>query len=107
MDTKFSFSAPFYIESYQAGHADGGGISTRGEFGKCQIVLLFTWGWGVGGNARILRAFLTAFPLQVSLENGHPAVFSANGSHGVWAEEGFELTISMFMNQYLRINDFI
>ena len=25
---------------------------------------------------------------QVSLEAGHPAVFSANGSHGVWAQEG-------------------
>jgi len=24
----------------------------------------------------------------VNLESGHPAVFSANGSHGVWAQEG-------------------
>jgi len=28
------------------------------------------------------------YPQEVSLEAGHPAVFSANGSHGVWAQEG-------------------
>jgi len=28
------------------------------------------------------------YPQELLLEDGHPAVFSANGSHGVWAEEG-------------------
>eukprot|EP00092_Neocalanus_flemingeri_P017694 GFUD01019140.1.p1 GENE.GFUD01019140.1~~GFUD01019140.1.p1 ORF type:complete len:354 (+),score=85.06 GFUD01019140.1:245-1306(+) len=28
------------------------------------------------------------YPQELLLEEGHPAVFSANGSHGVWAEEG-------------------
>merc|ERR1719319_1634285 len=26
--------------------------------------------------------------MEVNLESGHPAEFSANGSHGVWAQEG-------------------
>jgi len=28
------------------------------------------------------------YPKELFLEEGHPAVFSANGSHGVWAQEG-------------------
>jgi len=28
------------------------------------------------------------YPAQVFLEDGHPVVYSANGSHGVWAQEG-------------------
>ena len=33
---------------------------------------------------------------QVSLEAGHPAVFSANGSHGVWAQDGINFFLKMF-----------
>jgi len=28
------------------------------------------------------------YPKELFLEDGHPTVFSANGSHGVWAQEG-------------------
>ena len=28
------------------------------------------------------------YPKEVYLEEGHPVVYSANGSHGVWAQEG-------------------
>ena len=36
---------------------------------------------------------------QVSLEAGHPAVFSANGSHGVWAQEGINIFSKIFLGE--------
>ena len=36
---------------------------------------------------------------QVSLEAGHPAVFSANGSHGVWAQEGINFFLKVLMGK--------
>jgi len=42
-------------------------------------------------NGRVTRSFLESevpYPQTVYLEEGHPAVFSANGSHGMWAQEG-------------------
>ena len=40
---------------------------------------------------------------QVSLEAGHPAVFSANGSHGVWAQEG----INIFSKKIMGKSEFL
>ena len=42
---------------------------------------------------------------QVSLEAGHPAVFSANGSHGVWAQEGINTFSQIFLGKILIFID--